>query len=328
MSDYAAYLLKANLCLAAFYLPYAWLLKRTTFFSANRAYLLAGLLLSWLLPLISFAPAAPEMLKMPAPLWTPPVREAVNHSLQTIQNITYDVKIGVTRHNDVSFLLPLLYLLGLAAGAFRLVRSMAKTFGQIRKGRKAGCRGLRIVRTKSGQACAFFRYILLPESLGDIRVIEHERTHVRQWHWVDLLLAECNGLLMWFNPFAFLYKQAFRLQHEYLADRQVVGHLCPASDYLGCLLRQAGLAGTEKLVSPFSCRTIKKRIIMITKKKTSKRYYAAYLLLFPVAGLLSFTFGTTEEKPLLQTAAFVEADGPTAPDSAWYPNIYPVPGHI
>src|SRR5688500_16090717 len=51
MSVEALYLLKVSLCIATFYGLYSILFRRTTFFVANRIYLLAGLILSFIIPL-------------------------------------------------------------------------------------------------------------------------------------------------------------------------------------------------------------------------------------------------------------------------------------
>lgn len=54
-----SYFLAANLYLALFVGCYYVLLRRTTFFSLNRAYLLASVALSLLLPLVPLSPGRP-----------------------------------------------------------------------------------------------------------------------------------------------------------------------------------------------------------------------------------------------------------------------------
>jgi len=44
-------------------------------------------------------------------------------------------------------------------------------------------------------------------------IIEHELTHIRQKHTIDLLLVEILALSFWFNPLIFLYRTALRDQH-------------------------------------------------------------------------------------------------------------------
>lgn len=58
------YLLKANLALLLFYVAYRLLLRHLTFYTYNRIYLLAALLLSSLFPLLDLSPlyAQPSQL--------------------------------------------------------------------------------------------------------------------------------------------------------------------------------------------------------------------------------------------------------------------------
>ena len=52
MSAFAMYLLKASICLIAFYALYVVVFKNTTFFRFNRCYLLFSLLTSFVIPVI------------------------------------------------------------------------------------------------------------------------------------------------------------------------------------------------------------------------------------------------------------------------------------
>lgn len=54
MEAFFIYFLKANGLLITFYLAYYFLLQKETFFNKNRWFLLSGLLISILLPLITY----------------------------------------------------------------------------------------------------------------------------------------------------------------------------------------------------------------------------------------------------------------------------------
>ena len=51
-------------------------------------------------------------------------------------------------------------------------------------------------------------------------IMNHEREHIQQRHWLDLLLVELMCIVQWFNPFAWIYVHLVRQNHEYLADEQ------------------------------------------------------------------------------------------------------------
>lgn len=53
-------------------------------------------------------------------------------------------------------------------------------------------------------------------------ILIHEQTHVRELHSLDIILVQLVILLCWFNPFSWLIRSEIRMNHEYLADKQVV----------------------------------------------------------------------------------------------------------
>ena len=52
MVDYLWYILKVSICLAIFYVFFIAVLKRSTFFTLNRIYLILGLILSFTIPIL------------------------------------------------------------------------------------------------------------------------------------------------------------------------------------------------------------------------------------------------------------------------------------
>jgi hypothetical protein len=65
------------------------------------------------------------------------------------------------------------------------------------------------------------------------------------------------------------------------------------------MLQQIETVSLGHLASSFHSKTIKKRIIMITKNQTAKKYYAVYLLVLPVIAILAMAFTTknVQSKP-------------------------------
>jgi len=138
---------------------------------------------------------------------------------------------------------------------------------------------------------SFFNLIFLPRNGNHQMIIEHETTHVKQFHWVDLILMEIVSVLLWFNPFVILYKNALKLQHEYLADTSVIKDKNRIETYLNCMLKQVQVVSCNGITSQFYCKTIKKRIVMITKNKTSNKYLGVYLLALPLVCFMLFVNG-------------------------------------
>lgn len=133
---------------------------------------------------------------------------------------------------------------------------------------------------------SFFNHIFMPagytRSFGNDSVVKHEMVHSEQLHSLDLVLSEIYCIVFWFNPFAFLLKQSLKTVHEYIADSVVIRHGYTTTEYLDILVATTELSGLSGIINHFKSITIKKRIEMITKNKTSKIKSINYLLLLPV----------------------------------------------
>ena len=94
----------------------------------------------------------------------------------------------------------------------------------------------------------------------DPLILEHERAHVNQYHWVDLLLVELAFMALWFNPLMMLYRRAIKLQHEYLADAHTVEHGAQLEQYLNCMLAHIHLENTHHIVNQFYSKSKKELV--------------------------------------------------------------------
>jgi hypothetical protein len=75
--------------------------------------------------------------------------------------------------------------------------------------------------------CCFFSNIYLNrddylKGRIDKELFDHELEHVRQSHTIDIILIELLKILYWFNPVHILYDRAIRINHELLADNEVL----------------------------------------------------------------------------------------------------------
>ncbi|MCG8700057.1 MAG: M48 family metalloprotease, partial [Bacteroidales bacterium] len=134
-------------------------------------------------------------------------------------------------------------------------------------------------------------------------VLAHEKAHVQQWHTLDVLLVELVTAIMWFNPFVWLLRRDMRQNHEYLADDAVVENGMKQTDYQTILLNflaeerllplsngfTPALAGKNSL--------IKKRIIMMTKKKATKKWFYSFSV-FTGITLLVCVLHSCIDKPM------------------------------
>jgi Membrane proteins related to metalloendopeptidases len=314
MVNYLTYLLKVSICIAVFYAFYWLLLRHWTFFLLNRVYLMLGLILSFVLPVIKLS------------LFQ-------SHSIPGLSNIVIDdwiypeINFAVTKtasHDSntisVSNVLTLIYWVGVIFLFFKLLFSIVR-IKRLKKGSTIQrLDKVKLIITEVVSPFSFFNLIFLPKNEANALILEHEKAHINQFHWFDLVLVEAVSVLLWFNPFVILYKSALRLQHEYLADNKVVQNNS-IEHYLGCILKGIQVVSNGGLVSHFYCKTIKKRIIMITKYKTSLKYSGIYLLVLPLVCLLLFAFSSHGTQASLLLNPQVET---TTEANAFVPSIYPI----
>jgi len=205
-------------------------------------------------------------------------------------------------HTNILFsIITFIYIVGFVFMFFRLCFSVYKVLQIQKKSESIYSGKIRVALTKVSYAFSYFNTIFIPARIADPDerkiIVNHEISHIKQLHWFDLILTEIAFTLLWFNPFVILYKNSLRLQHEYLADVEAINRGTHHEDYLRCLLKGIQYRNLCGLTNQFYCKTIKKRILMITKYQTSKRHILRYLLFVPVTGILMFMFSNCQKSP-------------------------------
>lgn len=122
------------------------------------------------------------------------------------------------------------------------------------------------------------------------KIISHEKQHILQYHWIDLLIVDVLSILFWFNPMIWIYDLLIRQNHEYLADNGVIAQGFNKSSYQALLLQQVVGIKIPGLSSSFSRSLIKNRFIMMTKKHSQKITGLKTLFALPILLLLTIIF--------------------------------------
>jgi len=273
------YLLKSSACLVLFYAVYLLVFRSTDRFQLNRAYLLTGLVLSFVVPIVVVPATSIDIISTTvAEIYEPegalqstglPLPETAG----TFSIIRYLYYTGAA----VALLITSISILKL----FRLYWSADRS----RRGKHT------IMVHPDVQPCSFFGILFVRSQNEDPIIIAHEMVHIRQRHWVDLVLVEVAAIVLWFNPFIYFYRRSITVQHEYIADRHVVSTVS-LRDYLGCITTQIESNILSALVSRFNTRSIKQRIIMLTNTKTYSAF--RYAIVLPVVVVLTMAFATRD----------------------------------
>jgi TonB-dependent SusC/RagA subfamily outer membrane receptor len=124
-------------------------------------------------------------------------------------------------------------------------------------------------------------------------IFAHERSHILQRHWIDLIIAESICVILWFNPFVWFYLRSIRENHEYLADEAVIRNGYSSACYRAALINQSLNTPVFSLANSFAYYKFK-RIFMMKKETSNPLKKLAVLLLVPVAGFFFWAFSEPE----------------------------------
>lgn len=259
------YLLRFSLSLFFFFLFYKLILEKEKTFHFNRFFLLAGLLFSLMVPMISLE--GPESFKTALSA--------------TQQDLTYEVvrweEIFTYAYLGITGVLLIRFLLDLKA-----------LFRKAREGEQKILSGEIIILTEEEESPnAFYRFVFINKNLFNHiapDLLEHELTHVKQRHTYDILFIEVLKTLFWFNPLLAAYKRCMQLNHEFLADKSAVEVSGDPQAYQATLLDFVAGIRHSTISSGFNFLAAKKRLTMLNKPSAGhplwKQLFALPLVAF------------------------------------------------
>ncbi|MFA6402527.1 MAG: peptidoglycan DD-metalloendopeptidase family protein [Salinivirgaceae bacterium] len=196
--------------------------------------------------------------------------------------------------NPVCWLLVLkmLYLIGVSIFSLRFLNQLIRLIRlRLRSSTKKSASQVLVYTKNKITPFSFFYWIFLPEDefahIDKHPIIEHERTHAQQWHSIDLLFTEIFSIFLWFVPFVYSFKNSIKSVHEYLADSRTIQYHSNLIDYLKLLASDTEKYNLTGLSNNFYCKTLKNRITMITKSKSTPISKIQYLLILPALAVMT-----------------------------------------
>lgn len=290
MVDFGIYLLELSICLAAFHIIYMLFLARDTFAARNRFYLLFSIVVSMLIPFLSFSITDSAAIVANQFVWE------LEQSIESGMNLVNVKNSGSQSFSFFTFLFSV-YLIGVLFSFIRLFLHALHLVKSIKANEIENINGLKIVSVnEKSSPYSFFGYVFLNKEVIPLseqkNVLLHESIHAKQYHSIDLLLIEFVKMLLWFNPFIYLVKRSLVEMHEYLADRECLKEGVDKIQYQNALLRTVEGQMMYALTSSFNSSLTLKRIKMIKKINTSSLAHLKLILVLPVIllSLLSFSF--------------------------------------
>jgi beta-lactamase regulating signal transducer with metallopeptidase domain len=276
--NWLSYLLQVNLYLVLFYVFYVLLLRNETFFRMNRVYLVAGAVLSFLIPVIHSQ-------------WIQSlfITEQVRQGTETFNAMIFKPVIAGHSQGSTITVIQILTAIYFTGVLIFLIRF----FWQLYRVKQA------FSATIPGQAFSFFNKVsvdpLLPASHT---IMHHEEAHAHQWHSADVLFFELAACINWFNPIIYIYKRAIRNIHEFIADEIASGEEENKTEYVMLLLSNIfGIESTQLGSGFYKQSLLKRRIFMLSKSKSKKIAILKYGLSAPLFALmLIFSAARIEKK--------------------------------
>ncbi|MCE1197629.1 MAG: M56 family metallopeptidase, partial [Marinilabiliales bacterium] len=239
--------------LTGFALLFLLVLRNERFFKINRLYLLFGMIASLIFPFFAFHY---EVVVTPA-VQSSSVGDLIPGGLVQEDKPLLPFYAWIYLTGILLFLSRMLYQTG------KILRHLKRT-GYERSG------AVKLVRTTEFLSTfSFFSFVFVNPSIEKSEmeeIMNHEREHIRQKHWLDLLLVEIVCIVQWFNPFAWVYAHLVRQNHEFLADEMALQQTADPAIYRAALLNQLLGAPVFSLTNSFSYSTNKQRFKMMKKK--------------------------------------------------------------
>ncbi|MDE6352855.1 MAG: M56 family metallopeptidase [Muribaculaceae bacterium] len=271
MGALAAYSISVSVVMIILWLIYRFLLAQENQPKFNRAVLIGIYLLSFLAPLLpSF-----QYLFLRS--------YSDNQTIQiSIGEITGELvepfTIAQPLRNSFATIIVMIYLFGVIVSILNTIIGTLKIYRLISRFGYQTINGVRLVITdgdKYPDPFSFMNYIIMSrkdyESAGASLILIHETQHIKLKHPIDLLIAQLSIIFCWYNPAAYLLRSELRDAHEFQADMAVLNSGIDIYQYQLLLIKKAVGKKFPAIANSLNHSKLKKRLTMMSNKKTSGR---------------------------------------------------------
>ena len=228
--------------------------------------------------------------------WLPPV--SINNMVSSKQNLVSQADVSWGINEWIIFIM----LAGMAIMLLRLTIQIFSVRRMIKSAEHFSENGLHFYQVnKNIIPFSFGNAIFVNKDLHTEselqKIIRHEFVHVKQKHSIDIFWAEFLCLINWYNPFAWLLKKAIRQNLEFIADDKVLQTGIAKTQYQYLLLKVVG-SNQFSIAPKFNFSSLKKRIAMMNKIKTTRVHLVKFLFVLPLAVVLLLAFRKNDYRPL------------------------------
>ncbi|HEX3007399.1 MAG TPA: M56 family metallopeptidase [Bacteroidales bacterium] len=276
------YQLEAGALLCIFFLIYHWVIRGSTLFAYKRLYVLASLILSFVVP----------FLKISVP------RSEIGTYYQLLPQVVVGAGTSATASEaDYPFWISLIVISVSAGFLYITINKLYALLSLIKTSSIERYKQYRIVETDGNEAFSFFGYIFLGKGIAPehrATILRHELIHANRIHSFDLVLVNLCLLIQWFNPFLWMFRTILKANHEYEADSIMLNEGVAVSDYQQLLLNQMFQTRGVQFSSFNYNSFIKNRIQMMTKRSAAGKTRFLLATIFSFIVVTAFAFRAEE----------------------------------
>lgn len=287
MPELFVFLIKVNIALVLFCAGYYLVLRKLTFYTLNRAYLITAITFSSTYPFVDLSAFAQRHQEIVMPVqnvvinWQAPAQ-------QFVQRAAYWNWLEV------------LFWTGAIILAMRLMSQLFSLYLIYRRSTEKNINGqkVRVVSADIGPFSFWKSIYINPDKLSPVdlqNILQHEQIHVNEWHTLDILLTEISVIFYWFNPGIWMMKKAVRENIEFITDRKILQKGADSKAYQYSLLNITfNQPAPVAITNNFNFSTLKKRIKMMNSKRSSNINLTRYAFLMPMVVVCLFAFSLSK----------------------------------
>lgn len=273
------YLGKVSLLITLFWLIYNFLLQKESFKTFNRWFLLCGVGISLVLPLLIFT----KTIEIPTPQVSFSEVESIYVPASPSQ-----IQEELRQSIDPSLLIWSIYLIGVGIMAIKFVLQLVALRKLILQCNYQKIDGITHYHSPSPIASfSFFNAMVYhteshkPSSLH--MIITHEKAHIKGHHSIDLVIGNLLQIALWFLPFAYFYRKSIIENLEFLADVTTLSEVNDKKQYQYTLLQCASGQQPQLLGNFFfSYSSLKKRIMNMNQEQSAHTKKLKSILVLPM----------------------------------------------
>lgn len=304
-----SYLIKVSISLILLFGIYSLLFRNDTFFKVRRFYLLAIIVFSVSMPLLTL-----DFLRntTKSDLIYNLERSSTTRTVET--NVLPEILVSIPE--QITYNLNYIMLFMVVGTGVLFLKFAIQIIALIRLrigNRRTDLFGVKIIRISGDLSpFSFFGWIFINPAIYDEaacrKMVRHEAVHSRQMHSFDVVLSEFLSILFWWNPVVWLLKREIKLNLEYLADQGVINRGYDSKEYQYLLLAVSKYSANMQCVNNFNVSQLKKRIVMINSAQSSVLSLFKYILILPLIALLLIgnTVYVFSKEVVTQTAGIIK----------------------